>query len=255
MRGVTGAGREAYQHANSVPSSVGREQLAFDAGRHLFPFRLRPLRRGRQDRLLAGLLGDAKREACLERCSRTKHIARPGNKSIEQRAEAFHFALTLRARGDMSFGHGSLAGRQRLSHIGARYLAVLAAVLLERTHGFALSTISMSRSLCNPERMRVLMVPSGWFSRAAASACVRPPKNVVSMAWRSSGVRTANAARSNSPCSRNWSTSLGSAATSDSGWTSVPWLRFFRLSKRRRSIARERAWFMIQPSTVPFAAS
>ena len=32
-------------------------------------------------------------------------------------------------------------------------------------------------------------------------------------------------------------------------------LRFFRFSKRRRSIARERAWFMIQPSTVPFAAS
>ena len=33
------------------------------------------------------------------------------------------------------------------------------------------------------------------------------------------------------------------------------WLRFFRLSKRRRSIARERAWLMIQLSTVPFAAS
>ena len=71
----------------------------------------------------------------------------------------------------------------------------------------------------------------------------------------SAGVSAANAARSDSPCSRNSSTSRGSAATSARGCISLPPFRFFRLSKRRRSIARERAWFMIQPSTVPFTGS
>jgi quercetin dioxygenase-like cupin family protein len=43
MRGITRAGRETYQHADAVPFRVGREQLAFDPGRDLFPFRLGPL--------------------------------------------------------------------------------------------------------------------------------------------------------------------------------------------------------------------
>src|SRR6185503_14001738 len=73
MRGVTGAGREAYQHANPVSCGIGREQLAFDPGRNLFPFRLGPLPRQRQHWLLAGLRGDAKREARLQRCSGTQH--------------------------------------------------------------------------------------------------------------------------------------------------------------------------------------
>ena len=51
MRGVTRAGREAHQHADPVPFRVGREQLAFDPGRDLFPFRLGPLPRRRQHRL------------------------------------------------------------------------------------------------------------------------------------------------------------------------------------------------------------
>src|SRR5689334_22921380 len=38
MRRVSGAGREAYEHANSMPFCVGREQLAFDSGRNLYPF-------------------------------------------------------------------------------------------------------------------------------------------------------------------------------------------------------------------------
>src|SRR5689334_11225748 len=100
MRRVTGAGREAYQHANSVPCGVGREQLAFDPGRDLFPFRLGPLTHGRQHWWLARLLGDAKREACLQRGSWTKHIGGPGNKSIEHWTDVLHFALTVRARGN-----------------------------------------------------------------------------------------------------------------------------------------------------------
>src|SRR3954471_895206 len=63
MRRITCAGREAYQHADPVPFRVGREQLAFDPGRDLFPFRLRPssfaLARRRQHRFFPGVLGDA----------------------------------------------------------------------------------------------------------------------------------------------------------------------------------------------------
>src|SRR5919202_17470 len=38
MRRVARAGCEAYQHADPVPFRVGRQQLAFDARRDLFPF-------------------------------------------------------------------------------------------------------------------------------------------------------------------------------------------------------------------------
>src|ERR1700758_5019324 len=49
---------------------------------------------------------------------------------------------------------------------------------------------------------------------AAASVRVSPPKNVISIAWRSFGVSAASAARSHSPWSLSASTSCGSAATS-----------------------------------------
>src|ERR1043166_7894227 len=133
MRGVSGAGREAYQHANSMPFGVGRQQLAFDPGRNLYPVRLEPLLRQRQHRLLAGLLANAKREPCLQRCTWTTHIGGPGDEPIEHRTEALHFALTVRARRDMGFGHGNLARRHCLSHVGARNFAVLAGVLGELT--------------------------------------------------------------------------------------------------------------------------
>src|SRR5205085_12046130 len=42
MRWVTRAGRKAYQHADPISFIVGREQLAFDPGRDMFPFRLGP---------------------------------------------------------------------------------------------------------------------------------------------------------------------------------------------------------------------
>ena len=61
----------------------------------------------------------------------------------------------------MGFGRGNLARRQRLSGVRAGHLALLAAVPIERAHGFPASAVSACRSLCSPERMRVLMVPSG----------------------------------------------------------------------------------------------
>jgi len=69
VRGVTRAGREAYQHANAVPLRVGRKQLAFDSRRDLLPFRLGPLSRRWQHRLFPSLLGDAKRVASAVRAA------------------------------------------------------------------------------------------------------------------------------------------------------------------------------------------
>ena len=56
---ITCARREAYQHADSVPLCVGREQLAFNPSRDRFPFRLGPPLCRRQHRSIPGLLGDA----------------------------------------------------------------------------------------------------------------------------------------------------------------------------------------------------
>jgi hypothetical protein len=97
MRGVTRAGREAYQHADAVPFRVGREQLAFDPGRDLFPFRLGPLPRRRQHRLFPRLLRDAKRKAPLHRRRWTQHVGGPGDKPIDHRPEALQLALAIRA--------------------------------------------------------------------------------------------------------------------------------------------------------------
>src|SRR6185295_8230451 len=67
MPWITRAGRKAYQHADPVPLRVGREQLAFNPGRDLFPFRLGPPPRRRQHRLLPRLVGDATCKAGLQR--------------------------------------------------------------------------------------------------------------------------------------------------------------------------------------------
>src|SRR5204862_2172636 len=42
MRWVTSAQRQAHHHADPGSLHFGREQLAFDPGRDLFPFRLGP---------------------------------------------------------------------------------------------------------------------------------------------------------------------------------------------------------------------
>src|SRR5215212_1145575 len=63
VRRVMRARRQAHQHADPMPGAVGRQQLAFDAGRDLLPIGLRPsLRRG-----LAGLPTDPPRETRLQR--------------------------------------------------------------------------------------------------------------------------------------------------------------------------------------------
>jgi hypothetical protein len=58
--------RKAYQHADPVPLRVGREQLAFNPGRDLFPFQLGPPRQRGQHWFLPGLLGNTKRKARLQ---------------------------------------------------------------------------------------------------------------------------------------------------------------------------------------------
>src|ERR1044072_4343476 len=59
MRWITRSGCEAHKHADPLPFRVRREQLAFDAGGDLFPFRLRPLTCGRNHWFLANFIGKA----------------------------------------------------------------------------------------------------------------------------------------------------------------------------------------------------
>jgi hypothetical protein len=92
-------------------SVFGREQLAFDPGRDLFPFRLGRLTRRRQHRLFPRLLGDTKRKTRPQRFGRTQEVGGPGDEPIDHRAEALQLALAIRARGDMGFGRGNLARR------------------------------------------------------------------------------------------------------------------------------------------------
>jgi len=111
MRGVTGAGRKAHEHANPVPLCVRREQLAFDPRRDLLPFGLGPLSRRWQYRRLPGLLGDATRKASLQGGRRAQHVCGPGDELSDHRAEALQLALAIRTRGDVRFGRRNFARR------------------------------------------------------------------------------------------------------------------------------------------------
>jgi hypothetical protein len=128
MRGVVRAGREAYQHADAVPLRVGREQLAFDPGRDLFPFRLGPPPPRRQYRLFPRLFRDAKRKPPLQRCRWPQHIGGPGDEPIDHRPERLRLVLTIRARGDVCLDRACLARRQDLQDVGARQLGSFAPV-------------------------------------------------------------------------------------------------------------------------------
>src|SRR5262245_15512034 len=128
VRWVTRAGREPDQHADPVPFRIAREQLAFNPGRDLFPFRLGPLPRRRRHRPFPRHLGDAKRKTSLQRSRRTQHIGGPGDEPIDHREETLQLALAVRARSDMRFGGSHFVRRQRLSGVRARYLALLAGV-------------------------------------------------------------------------------------------------------------------------------
>ena len=77
VRRVACAGRQAHQHADPMPPAVSRQQLAFDAGRDLFPIGLVPSRRRRRYRCSLDLHGDSLRKTRLQRCWRTQHVGRP----------------------------------------------------------------------------------------------------------------------------------------------------------------------------------
>src|ERR1041384_3434418 len=94
---VTRARRETYQHTDPLPFCIGREQLAFDSRRDLFPFRLGPLLYRRQE---------ARHKPCLQRGSGTQYIAGPGDEPIDHRAEALPLALAIRARGEVRLDRG-----------------------------------------------------------------------------------------------------------------------------------------------------
>jgi hypothetical protein len=100
------------------------------------------------------------REQRVQRCRRTQHIGGPHDEPIDHRAETLQLTPAIRARGDVRLCRGNLAPRQGLSCVGAGYLALLAAIPIGRRHGLPVSAVSACRSLCSPERMRALMVPS-----------------------------------------------------------------------------------------------
>src|SRR5712671_7200401 len=129
MRGVTCVWREAYQHADTVLFRVGREQLAFDPGRDLFPFRLGPLPCRRQHRLPPGLLRDAKRKAPLQRRCWTQQVGGPADKLIDHRPEALQLVLAIRARGDVCLDRGHFARTQDLQDVGARQLGAFTTIV------------------------------------------------------------------------------------------------------------------------------
>jgi hypothetical protein len=80
MRWVTRAGRQPYQHADPVPLRVGREQLAFDPWRDLFPFRFGPLQRRRRHWLLPRLIGDPNaRRSCSDVVGRSTSVGQQTN--------------------------------------------------------------------------------------------------------------------------------------------------------------------------------
>jgi hypothetical protein len=103
MRRVTGAGRQPYQHADPVPFRVGRQQLAFDPWRNLFPFRLRPLQHRQRHRLFPRLLGDPKGKTLLQWYRRTQHIGGPADQPIDDWPQVLQLALAIRARGNTTW--------------------------------------------------------------------------------------------------------------------------------------------------------
>jgi hypothetical protein len=97
-----------------MPLGVSRQQLAFDPGRYLFPWRLGPPSSRRQYRLFPRLVGDAKRQTPRKRCRRTQYIGGPTDESIDHRAKAFQLTQAIRARGEVGFDRERFAGRQDL---------------------------------------------------------------------------------------------------------------------------------------------
>ncbi len=126
MRGVTRSTREAYEHANPVPLRIGREQLAFDPRRHLFPFRLGPQRRFRQHRWLPGLLRP-----------RDPNMGESMHFFLEVPSTSFHCCCRPRKVGPIFGGLG--IGRGRVSAFCRAGLARLAASArgLSARHGAA----------------------------------------------------------------------------------------------------------------------
>src|ERR1041385_1439789 len=99
-----------------------------------------------------------------------------------------------------------LEGGQRLHRVDRGELELIA-----NAHG-VITPVNVFLSFCNPERILVLIVPSGTSRRTATSAYVSSEKNAGSMARRSSCVSDPSAARRISPRCLNARRSCGSAA-------------------------------------------
>src|SRR5581483_4444217 len=186
---------------------------------------------------------DALRQARPDRLRRPQYVRRPRHERGDQRSEVRQFLLALTTL-------------PQVLHQQRGLLELRAPALVGRSAHDRRTCASAPRSFRKALRIRVLTVPSGSLSRCATSEYVNSPKNALSTASRSGGVRTASA------LSSRWRWLWRSTASSGSRTPSVGTLacgngatRFLRLSKRSRSRARLRAWFKIQPRTGPVSAS
>src|SRR5207237_6310498 len=139
-------------------------------------------------RLAARLRRNALRKPCLQRRRWPQHVDGPGRKRVHHGTQRFELSTAFRARREMRFDRRHLAWRERVQRVCAHQLRLGAVI---RAHGSLPVAANACRSFCKPERIRVLTVPSGWFKRAATSACVSSDKNAASTAFLSSSVRTA----------------------------------------------------------------
>ena len=252
MRRIRQRPAQAHQHAHAVLLRIGRQQLAEDPGRHFLPFRLRPLP-------CRGSTGSPPVSAAMRRARRPCSDAGGRSTSVGQAyKDCRRSGATSPAPAGIASTSESALRLRPLRSQGAPAWRMRTPAPPDR-NGFRPGPgswlfsppASACRSLCSPERIRVLTVPRGSFSRTATSACVNSEKNAASIVCRSSGVRTVKGAPQRLALLLNREDcGIGSLGRGQRihplGWT-----RFFRRSNRNRSMARERAWFMIHPSTVP----
>ncbi len=125
MRWITCTGRQPHEHADPAPYRVGRQQLAFDLGCNLLPFRLTPAARRRRQKGLAAFFGDALRKMKLERWCRPQHIDGPAHQAVNCRTQRLQLGLAIRAGRDMGPQRDHLCRRQRSERISTGRIAML----------------------------------------------------------------------------------------------------------------------------------
>ena len=207
---------------------------------------------------LARLRGDPPRQAIPQRGRRAQHVGGPGDEGVDDRTERLHLLPAIRTGGDLRLHGGNLVRRKGLQGVQAHRVPMVPLVVARcRAHepvdrpGQRLSELAQpgtdscldgSDGLIQPVRRFDI----GQLREERGLDRLSLFRGELPAGPRAGGVpappcRTPRAGRGRPPA----------AAARPPGSPT----RFFRCSYRNRSIARERAWFMIQPTTEPPAGS